>query len=207
VKITRLLVLVAFMGIFSSVALADGTDPVMKLGGGGGSLPLTTFSFSFNFTKTSSTQNSVTFDFINNTGFVIGEVDLLATGTGLGFSCDNTDDIYFNTCTPTTTTPSPATISYFGLDGTHFGIPFATEVTCDEDGVEVEEFVDEGSPSCTSVPLLSDFMFTVNVTDMSVGQSFSVAGTLVPTPEAGTLLLTLAGGMLFLLYRRASFAL
>ena len=179
----------------------------MKLGGGGGSIPLTTFSFSFDFTKISSGQTSVTFDFINNTGFNIGEVDLLATGTGLGFSCDNTGDIYFTTCSPTTTTPSPTTLSYFGLDATHLGIPFATKVTCDEDGEEIEEFVDEGSQDCTAVPLLSDFMFTVNVTDMTVGQSFSVAGTLVPTPEAGTLSLVLAGGLLFLLYKRTSFAL
>ena len=186
-----------------SVALADGTDPVMKLGGGGGSTPLTGFSFSFNFTKTSSTQTTATFDFINNTGFVIGEVDLLATGTGLGFSCDNTGDVYFNTCTPTSTTASPATISYFGLDDTHLGIPFATQVTCNGE----VEFRDENNPSCTSVPLLSDFMFTVNVTDMTVGQSFSAAGTLVATtPEAGTLALTLAGGLLFLLYKRVGLA-
>ncbi len=205
-KITRLLVLVALFGITCSVALADGTDPVMKLGGGGGSTPLTTFTFSFNFTKTNALQTFVTFDFINNTGATIGEVDLLATGTGLGFSCDNTGDVYFNTCSPTTTTPSPVTISYFGLDATHMGIPFATQVTCNVDGFEEEVFRDEDNQSCTSVPLLSDFMFTVNVTDMSVGQSFSAAGTLVPTPEAGTLVLTLAGGLLFLLYRRTAFA-
>jgi hypothetical protein len=202
VKITRLLVLVAFLGISGSVALADGTDPVMKLGGGGGSTPLTGFSFDFTFAKTSSTQTTATFDFINNTGFVIGEVDLHATGTGLGFSCDNTGDIYFNTCTPTSTTGSPADIRYFGLDDTHLGIPFATTVTCGE----TEEFRDFDNQSCTAVPVLSDFMFTVNVTDMTVGQSFDAAGTLVPTPETGTLALTLAGGLLFLLYKRVGLA-
>ncbi len=56
------------------------------------------------------------------------------------------------------------------------------------------------------VPLLSDFKFTVSVTDMAVGQSFNADGTLVPAPEAGTLVLTLAGGLLFLLYKRATFA-
>lgn len=205
-KFTRLLVLVVLFGLTCSVALADGTDPVMKLGGGGGSTPLTTFTFSFSFTKTSSTQTTATFDFINNTGFTIGEVDLLATGTGLGFSCDNTGDVYFNTCTPTTTTASPVTISYFGLDATHFGIPFATQVTCNDGGIEEEVFRDEDNQSCTAVPVLSDFMFTVNVTDMTVGQSFTAAGTLVPTPETGTLVLTLAGGLLFLLYKRAALA-
>lgn len=205
-KISRWLVLFAVLGISCTVALADGTDPVMKLGGGGASTPLTGFTFSFNFTKTSSAQTTATFDFINNTGATIGEVDLLATGTGLGFSCDNTDDVYFNTCTPTETTASPVNIRYFGLDDTHFGIPFATTVTCDEDGEEVERFVDEDNQSCTAVPLLSDFKFTVNVTDMSVGQSFTADGTLVPTPETGTMVLTLAGGLLFLLYKRAGFA-
>ena len=205
-KITRLLVLVAFLGISCSAALADGTDPVMKLGGGGASTPLTTFSFNFNFTKTSVSQTFVTFDFINNTGVAIGEIDLNATGAGLGFSCDNTGDVYFNTCTPTETTGSPVIISYFGLDATHFGIPFATTVTCNEDGFEEDVFRDEDNQSCTAVPLLSDFKFTVSVTDMAVGQSFNADGTLVPAPEAGTLVLTLAGGLLFLLYKRATFA-
>jgi hypothetical protein len=203
VKISRLLLLVAFVGTSCSVALADGigTDPVMKLGPGGHSTPVNTFTFSFSFHKTSTSQTSVIFDFINNTGVTIGEVDLLATGTGLGFSCDNTvSNPYFNNCSPTTTNPSPVALKWFGLDSTHHGIPFATTLTCEGDG-------EEGSPDCTSKPKLSDFKFTVNVRDMAVGQSFSAAGTLLPTPEPRTLVLVLAGGLLFLLYRRAGFAL
>jgi hypothetical protein len=40
---------------------------------------------------------------------------------------------------------------------------------------------------------------------MAFGQSFSVAGTLI-APEPSSLMLVLAGGMLFLLYKRAGFA-
>ena len=83
------------------------------------------------------------------------------------------------------------------------GIPFATKVVCD-DGEE--EFEDEGSTSCTATPKLSDFGITVGVIDMAPGQSFSVAGTLV-APEPSSVVLLLAGGLLFLLYKRSGFAL
>jgi len=204
VKISRLLVLVAFMGISCSVALADGTDPVMKLGGGGGSEVLTTNTFSFSFTQTSPPQTSFFIDFINNTGTRMTALDLLITGSaGLVFSCDNTIDPYFTNCGTTLQDNGKYLISFFGLDGTHMGIPFATKVVC-SDGLE--EFEDEGSTSCTATPLLSDFGITVGVTDMAPGQSFSVAGTLV-APEPSSVVLLLAGGLLFLLYKRSGFAL
>lgn len=204
-KISRLLVLVAFMGIFSSVALADGTDPVMKLGGGGGSEVLTTDSFSFSFTQTNPPQSSFFIDFINNTGQNVIALDLLITGsTGLVFSCDNSIDPYFTGCNTTLQDNGQYLMVFSGLDETHLGIPFATSVVCNdgEDG-----FVDEGggASTCTATPLLSDFGITVGVTDMAPGQSFSVAGTMV-APEPSSLIMVLAGGLLFLLVRRTGFA-
>jgi hypothetical protein len=204
VKFTRLLVLVAFFGIACSVTLATGTDPVMKLGGGGGSQVLTTPTFSFNFTQTSPPQTSFFVDFINNTGLNMSAVDLLITGsTGLVFTCDNSIDPYFTNCGTALQDNGKFLITFFGLDATHLGIPFATLVRC-ADGTERLE--DEGSTSCTAVPALSDFGFTVGVQDMVAGQNFSVAGTLV-APEPSSLALVLAGGLLFLLYRRTGFAL
>ena len=75
----------------------------------------------------------------------------------------------------------------------------------DDEEEEDEEFEDEGSTTCTATPKLSDFGITVGVTDMAPGQSFSVAGTLI-APEPSSVVLLLAGGLLFLLYKRSGFA-
>ena len=212
-KISRLLVLVAFLGISCSVALADGTDPVMKLGGGGSSQILTSNTFSFSFTQTSPPQTSFFIDFINDTGTRVTTLDLLITGSaGLVFSCDNTIDPYFTNCGTTLQDNGKYLMSFFGLDATHLGIPFATKITC-EDGEEgFEDNNDQGNDdgggasTCTATPILSDFGITVAVGDMAPGQSFSVAGTLV-APEPSSVVLVLAGGLLFLLYKRSGFAL
>jgi len=203
VKITRLLVVVAFLGISCTAALADGTDPVMKLGGGGHSEVLTGNTFSFSFTQTNPPSSSFFIDFINDTHQRMTALDLLITGSaGLVFSCDNTIDPYFTGCNTTHEDNGKYLIAFSGLDATHMGIPFATFVTC---GDGTEELEDAGSTSCIAKPLLSDFGITVGVTDMAPGQNFSVAGTLI-APEPSSLMLVLAGGMLFLLYKRAGFA-
>src|ERR1700675_1714242 len=165
----------------SSVALADGTDPVFKLGPGGGSTVLTSDTFSFTVNQADAVAGFVSFDFINFTGATIAQLNLDAP-SGFLFSCDNTGDPYFNTCTPTAATAGPTTISFFGLDEGHPGIPTATEVFCPEE-----------SSNCTADNPLSDFMITVGVADMPVGSSFDVKGTLVPisAAEPSTLLMVL----------------
>jgi hypothetical protein len=203
VKITRFLVLVALFGFTCSVALADGTDPVMKLGGGTNSEVLTTNTFSFSFTQTSPPQTSIFVDFINDTHTLITELDLLITGSpGLVFSCDNTIDPYFAHCGTSVLQSGQYDISFFGLDASHHGIPFAVEVECDDGS---EELLDEGTTDCEAKPALSDFGITVAVGDMTAGQSFTAAGTLV-APEPSSLVLLFVGGLLFLLYRRTAFA-
>src|SRR5579859_1394612 len=108
------------MGVSCSAALADGTDPVMKLGGGGGSEVLTTNTFSFSFTQTSPPQTSFFIDFINNTGTNMTALDLLITGSaGLVFSCDNTIDPYFTGCDSSIQDNGQYLVSFFGLDATH----------------------------------------------------------------------------------------
>ena len=204
-KITRLLVMVAFLGISCTVALADGTDPVMKLGGGGHSQVLTTDTFSFSFTQTKPPSSSFFIDFINNTHTTVTELDLLITGSaGLVFTCDNSIDPYFTGCGSAIQEDGKYLITFSGLNGTHLGIPFATRVRC-EDGEDGFQDEDGGPTTCSATPILSDFGVTVGVSDMATGQSFSVAGTLI-APEPSSLMLVLAGGMLLLLYKRAGFA-
>lgn len=179
---------------FCSVAKADstGNDPKMKLGPGGGSIVLQQDNFSFNFTKTDATQTSVTFDFINATQATIVMMDLNVSGSGLAFSCDNSIDPYFNSCSPTQSTAGPTTISYFGLDATHLGIPSASLVICENYPAQ---------PCQTVIPEASDFALTVDVTDMQVGQSFGAQGLLI-APEPASVLLIVAGAILFAFWKR-----
>jgi hypothetical protein len=212
VKITRLLLLVAFMGISCSVALADGTDPVFKLGPGGQSVDLTSNTFSFTVSESQAFAGLVTLDFINHTGSVIQELDLLGpanttpnnsfpNGIALSFACDNTvPNPYFNNCSPQTLTGGPATVSFFGLDEGHHGIPTATSVSCPE-----------GPNSCfvTGGDVTSDFMIRVDVSTLQTGWgAFDVEGTFVPmsTAEPSTLLMVLAAGLGFLVVKRSGFA-
>lgn len=203
-KFARLLVVVACMALFCSLAYADdATDPVFKIGTGSKSVVLTTDSFSF--TLAQGTSGAVTFDFINFTGALIGELDLNGPG-GFTFSCDNTGDPYFNTCSPTSATAGPTTIKFFGLDGNHLGIPFATSVEgdCDNDA-EDQQSGDENS--CTANVALSDFTVTVNVGSTRLTAPLTIGGDLVPSPEPSVLALLLAAGLGFLALKRFRFAL
>ncbi len=188
--------MVAFLGISCSVALADGVDPVFKLGGGGASTPLTSDTFSFTVNQADAVAGFVSFDFINFTGATIVQLNLDAPA-GFLFSCDNTGDPYFTTCSPTMATAGPTTLSFFGLDEIHTGIPTANQVFCGGG-----EFV-EGPPNCTADVPASDFTITVGVADMPMGSSFDVTGHLIPAAEPATLLMVLAGGLGFLALKRS----
>jgi hypothetical protein len=204
VKIARLLVLVAFIALTCSVAMADGTDPVFKLSGGGGSEVLTTFTFSFTVDPanefTCGSDVCVSLDFINFTHTTIGQLNLNAPA-GFTFSCNPTGDPYFNNCSPQTATPGPTTISFFGLDATHPGILSANSVSgCGFDNdEEVVCTADNGSAS--------DFLINIDLGAPGViTQSFTVGGVLIPAPEPGTLVLVLAAGLGFVALKRSGFA-
>lgn len=208
-KIGRLLVLVAFFGFSCSVALADATDPVFKLGGGGHSEVLTsnTFAFSVNPNKEFScnvTDVCVSLDFINFTGATVIKLNLLAPA-GFTYSCDNTVDPYFTSCTPHTATPGPTTLSFFGLDATHLGIQTAHKIfgECDDDDEE-----DEGEGCTADNGALSDFNLTIDLgVRGAITHAFTVHGTLIPAAEPGTLVLVFAAGLGFLALKRSGFAL
>ena len=208
-KITRLLVLFVFFGMSCSAALADGVDPVFKLGPGGGSTDLTSDSFSFTVSESQAVAGFVTLDFINHTGAVIQELDLFApgtttpnptfpTGVPLNFTCDPTGNPYFNNCNPQISTAGPTTISFFGLDEGHGGIPTATSVSCEEESTDC--VVTGGDKN-------SDFLIIVGVADLPTGWgSFDVAARMIPAAEPSTLLMVLAAGLGFLAVKRSGFA-
>ena len=212
-KITRLLVLFVFFGMSCSAALADGVDPVFKLGPGGGSTDLTSDSFSFTVSESQAVAGFVTLDFINHTGAVIQELDLFApgtttpnptfpTGVPLNFTCDPTGNPYFNNCNPQISTAGPTTISFFGMDATHTGIPTATAIFCGENFTE-------GPRNCTVTggDPNSDFLIIVGVADLPTGWgSFDVAARMIPAAEPSTLLMVLAAGLGFLAVKRSGFA-
>jgi hypothetical protein len=194
---SRWFVSLILLGLSSSIAMADSVDPVAKLGGGCCSIVLTSLddpNFKGTFTQTGGVT-TVFFDFINNTGFTIGAVNLDVTDNQtLTFSIDNTGDPYFTSFSPTTATPlSPPdhlTLSWFGTDATHTGIPPATSVSCID--------------GCFSIPPLSDFQFTFLVGDVPTGGRFDFTGTLVAAvPEPPAFLLVLTGGVLLLFFKRS----
>ena len=188
--------------ISATIVRADGippVDPVITMEGGSGSTVLNTLNdpaFNFTYTKTIANQNQavVFVDYINNTGFQIGQVDTTYTDTvPLSFSCI-APNIYFNNCSPKgeAVSLSPGgtlLVSYFGLDATHPGIPTSGGLTCNEFG-------------CTPNNALSDFAYSIKVSDVPLGGSFSYTGLLIATPEPSTILLLLvAGGLVFLFNR------
>lgn len=203
VKISACFLLMVLLGLSGSAALADGAvpnDPGFKVGGGGLSPVILTANdpiYAGTFTKTSTTQNTVFFEFINGTGFTAGATNLDVTDNAtLTFLADNTGDPYWANASPLFpgVTLSPGghlTISFFGTDSTHPGLISAIGCTTNDPG------------SCTSIPSASDFFFEVSVADMAVGNRFDFTGTLVPLPEPPTILLFLAGGLLLFLLKRS----
>lgn len=206
-KISRFLVLALLLGLVASVARADAIDPRVKLQGGGGSTGL--FSLNdpnFSFTVNGGTSPQ-TFDFINATGQLVGEVDLLITllaGTpALDFTVDPANP-YFTNATVTTLDSGQTLIRFFGLNTGELGfggLPFATDLpspdSCD------------GIHSCfTSTPgadfqvVFADNPGTLDLTNLPSNEGFTVQGTLVAAPEPSSILLLVAGALLLLLLKR-----
>jgi hypothetical protein len=195
-------------GLIPSAARADGADPKVKLQGGGGSTGLfspTDPNFSFTVYGGTSPQS---FDFINATGQVAGEVDLLITPnpdiSGLIFTVDSPNE-YFTDASVSTLFTGQTLISFFGLntcDGCYDGLPFATDLSSVKD-------CGDGVPwDCSTTTAGADFQVVVEDTggDLlglpSGEEVFSVTGSLVPTPEPSTILLVLVGGVLVFLSKR-----
>lgn len=202
-KISRWFLALILFGLSSSIALADGVDPKMGLQGGDGSTGL--FSpndpnFAFTVFGSDFTQGSSEFfDFINATGQTAVGVNLVATllaGTPtLTYTCAEINS-YFNTCTVTPLENGQVLISYSNNgEGGLGGIPNDPNPSCD------------GPRSCSPSVAAADFAVVVtdvggDLAGLAQGQGFSVQGTLT-VPEPSTVLLVLAGGILFLFFKRS----
>jgi hypothetical protein len=214
VNISRWFLALIFLGLSSSIAMADGVDPKMGLQGGTGSTGLFSpndpnFNFTVQGGDFTSVGQSKTFDFINATGQLAVGVNLVVTllqGTPpLIFTCVPFSE-YFTNCSPTT----PTTLSDGGNllirfftpntgDGGFGGIPFATDLASPEqcDGIQ----------NCSTTTAGADFGVVVtdvggDLVHLGTGQGFEVQGSLV-VPEPSTILLVLAGGILFLFFKRS----
>jgi hypothetical protein len=209
-KISRWMLAVAVLGLISTVASADSIDPKGKLVGGGGSTGLFTLTdVNFNGTVFGDGSSKASFDFINLTGILVGEVDLLITNDSqdtLSFSADPSNH-YFTSASPITPVSvagggGTVLMKFFGLnpDAGLNGLPFSTDFSCGEG---------EFNTNCTDYSHNgSDFSVQFDVTDLSrLGLSpdqatFDFKGTLVAAPEPPTVVVLLAGAGLLLLLKR-----
>jgi hypothetical protein len=206
-KLSRLAILAAAILAFSGAALADTVDPAIGVKGGGGSpllCPLTgctgpaTFSFTFTGTQ-GTTITTQTFDFINNTGSTISELDLIApaspdplspTPVSLSYACADAST-YFSTCTPTVLDNGDTMLAYSGGSG----IPNDPSPICFEGcsasvpAADFALFVQALNGDLANVPVADQF--TVNATAISA----------VPEPAA-ILLMSTGLGFLGLTRRR-----
>jgi hypothetical protein len=179
-KFTRLAVLGAAALIFGSVALADGVDPAIGIKGATGSDVLNGPMFSFTFLGGITGEQD--FDFINHTGFVVAELDLIAPSP-LSYTCGNFST-YFSSCDPSVLGNGDTLIRYFGGPG----IANDPSPNCPEI---------EGTCSPSEGNEAADFRMFVQGDDLANlgGQSFTVNGTLLaaPVPEPGTIILLTSG--------------
>jgi hypothetical protein len=189
-KVTKLAILAAAIFVFGGVALADTVDPAIGIKGGGGSPLLTSPTFSFLFTGTQGTTiTTQTFDFINNTGFTIAELDLVApaspdagspTSVSLSYACADAST-YFATCVSTVLNNGDTLLRYFGGPG----IPNDPSPICID--------------SCSASVAAADFAIFVqalngDLANVPVADTFTVNGTALPTvPEPAAILLISTG--------------
>jgi hypothetical protein len=206
-KISRWLLVAVVLGLVSSAAMADTIDPQVKLVGGGGSTGLFSLNdpnFAFAVNGGTSPQ---TFDFINATGQLVGEVDLLITlfsnTPPLTFTVDPANP-YFTDASVSTLTTGQTLIRFFGLNTGEFGyggLPFATDLPSPENCDGIHSCFTE-TPGADFVVAFADNPGTTDLSGLPSNEGFNVTGTLVATPEPSTMLLVLAGAVLLLLLKR-----
>jgi hypothetical protein len=206
-KAVRFLLVLAVLGLSSSVVLADSTDPRMKLQQAAGSTGLFSpndANFSFDVHGGTSPQE---FDFINATGLTATAVDLLITPFSnntvtLAFACA-APNVYFLNCSPTTPQTGQTLITFFNPNdgpGGFGGIPFATDLTSPDqcDGIEN---CSTTTPGADFGVVAEDLPGTSDLTNLPADQGFHVQGRLI-VPEPSAIFLALAGGALLALLKR-----
>jgi hypothetical protein len=206
-KISRWWLVALLLGLMSSAAMADGVDPQVKLIGGGTSTGLFSLNdpnFSFTVYGGTSPQN---FDFINATGQLVGEVDLLvsllAQTPALTFTVDPSNP-YFTNATVTTLDTGQTLIRFFGLNTGELGyggLPFATDLPSPDscDGVHS---CFTNTPGADFIVQFADNPGTTDLSTLPSTEGFNVVGTLVAAPEPSTMLLVLVGVAMLALLKK-----
>jgi len=199
-KLARLLVLLVLAGAMCAAAMGDPIDPRGSLIGGGNSTGLFSLNdpnFAFTVFGGFSPQQ---FDFINASGQLVGEVDLLVTllaGTpALTFTVDP-ENPYFTSATVTSLGNGQTLYRFFGLDETHGGLPFATDLPNSENCDGIQNCYTE-TPGADFGVVFANNTGTLDLTNLPSNQGFGVVGTLVATPEPSSIVLLLAGSLVFL---------
>jgi PEP-CTERM motif len=180
-KFIRLAMLAGVALMFGGAAMADVVDPAIGIKGATGSDVLNGPTFSFTFFG--GTDGEQDFDFINSTGFVVAELDLISPSP-LAYTCGDFST-YFASCSPTVLDNGDTLIRYFG----GAGIPNDPNPNCPEI---------EGTCSPSEGNEAADFRMFVQGDDLlqfPSTQSFTVNGTLLaaPVPEPGTIILLTSG--------------
>jgi hypothetical protein len=207
-KISRWMLVAVVLGLMSSAAMGDTIDPQVKLKGGSGStglFSLTDPNFSFTVNGSASPQP---FYFINATGQLVGEVDLLITLIGgtppLTFTVDPANP-YFTDASVTSLVTGQTLIRFFGLNTGELGyggLPFATDLPSPE-SCDTIHSCSTDTPGADFTVEFADIPGTTDLSGLPSNEGFNVTGTLVATPEPSTMLLVLAGAALLLLLKRS----
>jgi hypothetical protein len=221
-SISRLFLGLLLVGLTSSIAMADSSDPRMGLIGGTNSEiinPTNLGDFQFSFTRNGDSNTidcgtkggpseDVCIDpaftsFINHTGQTWSSITLTFTqpqNQGLTFTLlENADalDPYFTSSTQGIDANNNPFVTFFGIDATHPGIQSAFAESCN-DGPHTCD----GPTANDGTLLLYDFAILGDVSDMGNGQTFAAQGTFTTVSEPSTVLLALAGGFALLFLKR-----
>ena len=210
-KISRWLLTLVLLGLSSSVALADGIDPGIKLQGGNDATGVFTandpnFAFTAFASEFPGVGTSQEFDFINLTNQLATGVNLLVTllpnTPALTFTCDGASE-YFTSCTVTSLADGQTLISYSDPNTGELGFGGIPPVTDYGNGSSCD-----GPNSCfTDIPG-ADFGVVVtdingDLSNLPGSEGFSAQGTLLySVPEPPTVLFFVAGGLVLFLLKR-----
>lgn len=188
-KLYRFFICFVFLGLLAGAAYSQ-TDPGVGLRGGTTSTDITTTVFSGMFpgaptcTDPTSCADANFVDYINaipNNATIVGISLTFTTDLNLSYTCDNSLDPYFTSCSYSGDT---VTFSGTGTDAT--GLCGGSE---------------SGQPACPGILSGNDFRFTLDTGD---APSFTGMAEVVTTPEPASAVLFVIGiGAIALFLKRA----
>jgi hypothetical protein len=229
VKLIRLLMVVAFLALSASLALADGVDPLagIKSGGGSTGITLTNPNPTFDLVTAQSSFCTIAGDvcavvpagqpgagmlpvFQNDTGVTLTSITLFiqdTVGVPLTYHCNTAETLIFANCS--------TAIVAGGTDVTFSGGSGVPAFVFKSDGDPDDSFCAVAGPTGSNCP--DDFVggeFAVDIEGIISGDptndlpaGIKIDGTVVTSPEPGSALMLLFGAAAFglaMLVRRAA---